>query len=55
MNNRMPLNPYAGLGGFMPSISTSGPEFHPKKHPYQTYGAQQRAAKRRKRSKNHKK
>lgn len=30
---------------------TTGPEFYPKKHPYSTYGAQQRAAKKRRKSK----
>lgn len=30
------------------SYHTGGAEFHPKKHPIQTYGAQQRLAKKRK-------
>ncbi|MDR1585606.1 MAG: hypothetical protein LBS07_05475 [Prevotellaceae bacterium] len=43
------INKPSGVNIIYPSYSYSGnPEFHPRKHPVMTYGAQRRQAKRRK-------
>lgn len=54
MSYSQTLKAVEAFQSMMPSIASSC-EFHPRKHPFKTYGAQQRDAKRRKKAKNHKK